>query len=99
MACGSLIRINNGRPGYRYLYFMSRRRKLWEQQVHAGLMSRGLSNRVIGALIKAGIAPERLLSMTPDRIELIPGIGPTLMKEIEEYRARATSTAQKAHTG
>jgi hypothetical protein len=109
MACGCLIRINNAPPGYRYLCFMSRRRKLSEQQVYAGLMSReylrfaecGLSNRVIGALIKAAIdAPERLLSMAPDRIVLIQGIGPGLMKEIERYRARATSTAsQKARAG
>jgi hypothetical protein len=93
---------------------MSRRRKLSEQQVYAGLMSRadkfredqrfaecGLSERTVGALIRAGIdAPEQLLSMAPDRIELIRGIGPTLMKEIERYRARATSTAfQKARAG
>jgi hypothetical protein len=102
MACGCLIRIKQWPPGYCYLCFMSRRRTLSEQQVYAGLMSRdeylrfaecGLSNRLIGALIKAGIdAPERLLSMAPDHIELIRGIGPTLMKEIEEYRARATGT-------
>ena len=53
----------------------------------------GFSERIIGVLIKAGInAPEQLLSMSPDRIGLIQGIGPTLMKEIERYRARATST-------
>jgi hypothetical protein len=53
----------------------------------------GFSERIIGVLIKAGInAPEQLLSMSPDRIGLIQGIGPTLMKEIEQYRARATST-------
>lgn len=75
-----------------------------EQQLYAGLMSRagapdeylrfvesGLSNRVVGALIKAGVdAPEQLLSMSKDRIRLIQGIGPVLMKEIEQYRARAT---------
>jgi hypothetical protein len=48
----------------------------------------GFSYRIAGVLIKAGIdAPERLLSMAPDRIRLIQGIGPTLMKEIERYRA------------
>jgi hypothetical protein len=50
----------------------------------------GLSERVVGALIKAGIdTPERLLSMAPDQIELIQGIGPTLAKEIEAYRTRS----------
>ena len=49
----------------------------------------GFSERIIGVLIKAGInAPERLLSMTPDQIRLIQGIGPVLMKEIERYRAQ-----------
>lgn len=82
---------------------MSTRRKLEDEQVYAGLMSladtpdvylrfaeSGLSNRVVGALIKSGIdAPERLLSMTPNRIRLIQGTGPILMKEIEQYRGRA----------
>ena len=83
---------------------MSKRRKLEEQQVYAGLSladtpdvylrfaESRLSNRVVGALIKAGIdAPERLLSMAPDRIRLIQGIGPGLMKEIEQYLACARS--------
>ena len=49
----------------------------------------GLSPRTAAALIKAGIdTPERLLSMASDRILLIPGIGPGLIKEIEQYRAR-----------
>jgi hypothetical protein len=49
----------------------------------------GFSERIIGVLIKAGIdAPERLLSMPPGRIRLIQGIGPVLMKEIEQYRAQ-----------
>jgi len=48
----------------------------------------GLSPRTTGVLIKAGIdTPEQLLSMTPDRIRLIQGIGPMLLKEIERYRA------------
>lgn len=79
---------------------MSGHRKLAEQQVYyAGLMSRdqylrfaecGLSGRAVTALIKAGIdTPERLLSMAPDQIELIRGIGPTLAKEIEAYRTRS----------
>lgn len=78
---------------------MSGHRKLAEQQVYAGLMARaeylrfaecGLSSRVITSLIKAGIdTPERLLSMAPDQIELIRGIGPTLAKEIEAYRTRS----------
>jgi hypothetical protein len=58
---------------------------------HQRFAGSGLSERVVGALIKAGIdAPERLLSMAPDRIVLIRGIGPALMDEIEQYRARAT---------
>ena len=49
----------------------------------------GFSERIIGVLIRAGIdTPEQLLSMTPDRIRLIQGIGPHLMKEIERYRAQ-----------
>ena len=73
---------------------MSRDRKLAEQQVYAGLMSQfaecGFSGRTVAALIKAGInTPERLLSMAPDQIELIQGIGPTLAKEIEAYRTRS----------
>ena len=49
----------------------------------------GLSARTAAVLVKAGIdAPERLLSMSPDRIRLIQGIGPALMKEIEWYRAQ-----------
>ena len=49
----------------------------------------GFSHRTTAVLIKAGIdAPERLLSMAPDRIRLIQGIGPILMKEIEQYRAQ-----------
>jgi len=48
----------------------------------------GFSDRTTAVLIKAGIdAPERLLSMDSDRIRLIQGIGATLMKEIERYRA------------
>jgi hypothetical protein len=47
------------------------------------------SARTTSVLIKAGIdAPEQLLSMTPDSIRLIQGIGPTLMKEIDRYRAQ-----------
>jgi hypothetical protein len=64
-----------------------------DSRAHKRFAECGFSIRATAGLIKAGIdAPERLLSMTPDRIELIPGIGPTLMKEIEEYRARATGT-------
>ena len=49
----------------------------------------GFSDRIIGALIRAGIdTPERLLSMAPDRIRLIQGIGPIMMKEIERYRLK-----------
>ena len=49
----------------------------------------GFSERIIGVLLKAGIeAPEQLLSLAPDRIRLLQGIGPVLMKEIERYRAR-----------
>ena len=48
----------------------------------------GFSERIMGVLIRAGIGtPEQLLSMTPDRIRLVQGIGPNLMKEIERYRA------------
>jgi len=49
----------------------------------------GFSDRIARTLIKAGIdVPERLLSMAPERIRLLQGIGPTLMKEIERYRAQ-----------
>ena len=53
----------------------------------------GFSKRTTIVLIKAGIdAPERLLSMAPGHIRLIPGIGETLMKEIDQYRARGTGS-------
>jgi len=49
----------------------------------------GFSQRTTAVLIKAGIdAPERLLSMPPEQIRLLHGIGPTLMKEVEQYRAQ-----------
>ena len=49
----------------------------------------GFSGQTIRALLVAGIdSPERLLSMTPNQIRLIPGIGPILMKEVERYRAQ-----------
>ena len=49
----------------------------------------GFSDRITGALIRGGIdTPELLLSTAPARIQLIQGIGPTLMKEIERYRAQ-----------
>ena len=55
---------------------------------HQRFKEYGFSDRITAVLIKGGIdAPERLLSMAPDRIRLIQGIGPTLMKEIELYRA------------
>ena len=49
----------------------------------------GFSDRTIRTLLKGGIdTPKRLLSMAPDQIRLIQGIGPTLMKEVERYRAQ-----------
>jgi hypothetical protein len=49
----------------------------------------GFTDRTAAVLIKAGIvAPEFLLTMVSDRIPLIQGIGPTLVKEIERYRAQ-----------
>ena len=64
-----------------------------ESHAHLRFTRCGLSPRTAAALIKSGInAPEQLLSMPPDRILLIQGIGPNLMKEIEQYRARATGT-------
>ena len=49
----------------------------------------GFSDRTIRALLMGGIvAPERLLSMTPNQIQLIPGMGANLMKEVERYRAQ-----------
>ena len=49
----------------------------------------GFSRRTTSVLIMAGIdTPEGLLSMAPDRIRLIQGIGSTLMREVERYRAR-----------
>lgn len=70
-----------------------------KRRVYLRFAECGLNRRIVVALINAGIdAPERLLSMPPDRILLIQGIGPTLMKEIEQYRAHATSAvSQKAH--
>ena len=49
----------------------------------------GFSDRAIRALLMGGIvAPERLLSMTPNQIQLIPRMGATLMKQVERYRAQ-----------
>jgi hypothetical protein len=63
-----------------------------EPHPHMQFIECGLSARTAAVLIKAGIdAPERLLSMAHDRIILIQGIGPTLMKEIEQYQARAVA--------
>ena len=62
-----------------------------EPHPHMRFTECGLSARTAAALIKAGIdAPEQLLSMAMDRIRLIQGIGPALIKEVEQYRARAT---------
>ena len=49
----------------------------------------GLSHRTVAVLLKAGVTAEQLLSMAPDQIRLLRGIGEGLLKEIEEYRARA----------
>jgi hypothetical protein len=61
----------------------------------------GFSERIIGVLIRAGLdAPEQLLSMAPDRIRLIQGMGPILMKEIERYRAQFNNEeTAKRHVG
>jgi hypothetical protein len=49
----------------------------------------GFSDRTVRALLAGGIdAPERVLSMSPDQIRLIRGIGRTLIKEVELYRAQ-----------
>ena len=49
----------------------------------------GFSDRAIRALLMGGIvAPERLLSMTPNQIQLISRMGATLMKQVERYRAQ-----------
>ena len=65
-----------------------------EPYAHLQFTQCGLSARAAAALVKAGIdAPERLLSMAPDRIRLIQGIGPALMKEIERYRAQIKEKA------
>ena len=56
----------------------------------------GFSDRTIRALLASGIdAPERLLSMASDRIRLIHGVGPTLMKEVERYRSKVTPANKK----
>ena len=49
----------------------------------------GFRDRTIRALLAGGVAtPERLLSMTPDQVRLIRGVGPAIMKEVERYRAQ-----------
>jgi hypothetical protein len=59
----------------------------------------GFTDRTAAILIKAGIdAPERLLPMASDRIRLIQGIGPTLMKEIERYQTQNREAARKTET-
>jgi hypothetical protein len=59
----------------------------------------GFTDRAAAVLIKAGIdAPERLLPMASDRIRLIQGIGPTLMKEIERYQRQNREAARRTET-
>ena len=49
----------------------------------------GLSDRTVRALLACGIdVPKRLLSMTPDKIAIIPGVGKVSLGEIMRYRAR-----------
>ena len=49
----------------------------------------GLSGRTVTALLGCGIdAPKRLLSMTPAKIAIIPGVGPISLDEIMRYRAQ-----------
>ena len=49
----------------------------------------GLSDRTVKALLACGIdVPKRLLSMTPAKIAIIPGIGKSSLGEIMRYRAR-----------
>jgi hypothetical protein len=52
---------------------------------------RGFSNRVVDALVQAGIdAPERLLFMTETELHAITGIGRAGFAEIAAYRSRFT---------
>lgn len=56
----------------------------------------GLTDRTAAVLIKAGIdAPEHLLHIASDRIRLIQGIGPALMKEIERYQRQNPEAARR----
>jgi hypothetical protein len=67
---------------------MSRRRPPAKPPAYLRFVECGFSDRITFVLVKAGIdTPERLLSMAPDRVRLIPGIGETLIKEIDQYRA------------
>lgn len=51
---------------------------------------RGLSDRLVEALVQGGIdAPEHLLFMTDAEIRAIRGIGKAAAAEIEKYRSRS----------
>jgi hypothetical protein len=55
---------------------------------------RGLSDRTIGALVRAGLdAPERLLSMSMVSIGRLKGIGDVSLSEIAEYRRQYSTDA------
>lgn len=59
-----------------------RRLHAWER-----FAQQNFSPKVIDALVAAGIdAPERLLSMSPERVRLLPGVGPKTSEEVERYR-------------
>lgn len=67
---------------------MSRRRPPANPPAYLHFAGCGFSDRITFVLVKAGIdTPEQLLSMAPDRVRLIPGIGETLIKEIDQHRA------------
>jgi hypothetical protein len=59
----------------------------------------GFTDRTAAVLIRAGIgAPEHLLHVASDRIRLIQGIGPGLMKEIERYQRQNLEAARRTET-
>ena len=60
-----------------------------ESQAELPYKNRGFSDRTIRALIDCSIdAPERLLFMTEDSLQKIPGVGKASLGEIMRYRTR-----------
>jgi DNA-directed RNA polymerase alpha subunit len=89
-AAGNRLRAKNeNRPAQREAHLSVTRRVAGELLSVAPFQNRKFSNRTIQALIDCSIdAPERLLFMTEEQIESIPGVGKVSLGEIRAYRQK-----------